>query len=76
MREERERRECVWTADSDGLWQTGCGHSFEFTTGGPEENLQLWCGYCGGKLRPVPIDPITEYYRDKRQPGQPPPMPR
>lgn len=45
----RERR-CVWRADDDGVWHTACGHAWEYTTGGPKDNDQRFCGYCGGAL--------------------------
>jgi hypothetical protein len=42
---------CRWTYDVyDGSWNTGCGHAFTFNDGGPVENSQKFCGYCGGKL--------------------------
>lgn len=43
---------CVWVQDSDGPWNTSCGHVFEFIDGGPHENGATWCQYCGGKLLP------------------------
>lgn len=43
---------CVWMQDSDGPWNTSCGHVFEFIDGGPHENGATWCQYCGGKLLP------------------------
>ena len=43
---------CVWMQDSDGPWNTSCGHVFEFTEGGPYQNNAEWCQYCGGKLLP------------------------
>lgn len=44
---------CVWMQDSDGPWNTSCGHVFEFTDGGPHQNDAAWCQYCGGKLLPT-----------------------
>ena len=49
---------CVWMQDSDGPWNTSCGHTFEFTDGGPHQNDAVWCQYCGGKLLP-------EYYAEQ-----------
>jgi hypothetical protein len=43
-------QECAWTPDDDGIYQTGCGHSFTFDTDGPTENHQHFCGYCGKSL--------------------------
>lgn len=45
------RKTCAWTPDDDGIFQTGCGHSFYFDgNGGPTEHQQKFCGYCGGTL--------------------------
>lgn len=41
---------CQWTEDEDGKWYTHCDHVFEFILGGPEENQQRYCGYCGGMM--------------------------
>lgn len=39
---------CQWTGDEDGdFWETDCGHAFQFNNGGPKENDQKFCGYCG-----------------------------
>jgi len=43
-------RQCEWCEDDDGVWHTGCGHAFWFDSDGPVENLQKFCGYCGGNL--------------------------
>lgn len=45
---------CHWTEDENGAWQTACGHTFEFNDGGPVENEQQFCGYCGLRLHEVP----------------------
>jgi hypothetical protein len=43
---------CEWTEDTDdGSWDTACGHRFQFTDGGPKENGQQFCGYCGRSLK-------------------------
>ena len=47
---------CWWTEDDDGLWLTDCAHTFEFNVGGPVENKQKFCGYCGKSLREVPAE--------------------
>lgn len=44
---------CKWTETVDGPWATGCGHIFEFYDGGPEENRQKFCGYCGEPIEVV-----------------------
>lgn len=44
---------CQWAIDDvggDSVYETRCGHSFEFTSGGPIENGFQFCGYCGGRL--------------------------
>ena len=43
-------RNCKWTVDEDGVFDTGCNNRFEFIEGGPEENRFTHCPYCGGKL--------------------------
>ena len=49
------RSECEWREDEDGVWQTGCGHAFTFEDGGPVENQQRFCGYCGARLVEVAL---------------------
>lgn len=46
---------CRWTEDYDGAWETDCGQSYMFDEGGPAENGQKFCGYCGKPLREVPV---------------------
>lgn len=46
-------RACAWAADDDGIWHTACGHSWEFTTGGPRDNACKFCPYCGATLAVV-----------------------
>lgn len=41
---------CRWTEDDDGNWETECGNLYTFIDGGPGENGQKYCGYCGNKL--------------------------
>jgi hypothetical protein len=44
---------CVWSQDDAGgssMWETACGHAFEFTEDGPSDNGFYYCGYCGGDL--------------------------
>ena len=49
---------CRWTEDDDGVWWTSCGHAYTFTVGGPVENHQVNCGYCGQRLHeaPAPVE--------------------
>lgn len=43
--------ECVWRQDNDGYWLTGCGdHPWQYETGGPSDNHQIFCHRCGGKV--------------------------
>ena len=45
---------CEWKEDDiDGKWDTGCGESHSFESGGPEENGHKFCPYCGRKLQPI-----------------------
>lgn len=51
---------CQWKADSDGIFQTGCGHSFYFDdNGGPGDHQLKFCGYCGASLVEVNSDSPT-----------------
>lgn len=44
-------RECVWTwSEADYHWQAGCGGTWLFIDGGPEENEVKFCQCCGGKV--------------------------
>lgn len=54
------RRTCKWTLDDThgNKWDTECGHAFEFTTDGPEENGARFCQYCGGRL--VTVAPAVD----------------
>jgi hypothetical protein len=50
-------KECEWTEDSDGTWNSACGNSFVLNDGKPEDNNMKFCLFCGGKL-------IQNEYRD------------
>lgn len=44
---------CAWNCDDvggDSVWETSCGHAFQFNDGGPKENGFTFCGYCGGRI--------------------------
>ena len=41
---------CSWEEDDDGCYSTACGHRFTFNEGGPADNGQKFCGYCGGTI--------------------------
>jgi hypothetical protein len=45
---------CEWRLDADehgDSWDTDCGHKYQFFDGGPIENGQRYCGYCGKPLK-------------------------
>lgn len=48
------KKNCQWSEDLDGNWDTACGNKFAYADGGPTENKALWCQYCGGELVAVP----------------------
>ena len=52
---------CRWTEDDEGDWSTQCDEVFFFFEGGPIENRQRYCGYCGGAIIVVPyVEPKEE----------------
>lgn len=42
---------CTWTSDEDGTYHTSCDEAYQFIDGGPVENKQRFCGYCGRSLQ-------------------------
>ncbi|MDH3279504.1 MAG: hypothetical protein OEQ39_02905 [Gammaproteobacteria bacterium] len=41
---------CVWV-NEDGVWATACGYKQRFYfNGGPRENMQRYCGFCGRRI--------------------------
>lgn len=47
---------CAWVLDDatdSCLWETGCGQAFQFTDGGPEDNLFRYCYKCGKEIEAV-----------------------
>ena len=44
---------CTWTVDDNGIWDTTCGHVFQFGEAGPVENGAKYCQYCGKRLVPA-----------------------
>jgi hypothetical protein len=43
---------CEWVYDEQyDCWDTKCGNSFCYNDGGPEENGQKYCGYCGRQIK-------------------------
>jgi hypothetical protein len=60
LRKQLTAKTCEWKyepdnyeypQDGDEFWNTGCGHAYRFTEGGPEENGIKFCMYCGGKIK-------------------------
>lgn len=43
-------KQCLWTEDDNGNYDTGCGHCFTIIDGTPADNGMKFCVYCGGKL--------------------------
>jgi len=46
-------KECKWTEDDAGDWDSDCGDSFIFNNDGPVENHFKFCPYCGRKLKQI-----------------------
>ena len=46
-------KQCEWSENEDGQWETGCGRMFEFSEAGPEENRPVFCFNCGKPIHPV-----------------------
>ena len=42
---------CLWGQDDDGVWETSCGHAFEFSDGDPADNAFLFCPFCGRQIK-------------------------
>jgi len=45
-----ERATCTWRLD-DEAWKTSCRNAYQFNVGGPEDNGQRFCGYCGRRIK-------------------------
>lgn len=45
---------CNWTQDSDGNWDTSCGHKFIIIAGYPSLHCMAYCPYCGQPLAQHP----------------------
>lgn len=52
---------CEWKQalypDLDSVWETTCGHSFQFNDGGPSQNHAAFCCYCGAALAEILAEP-------------------
>jgi hypothetical protein len=44
-------RHCRWIEDADGVWESSCGQSWVFDTGGPKENKVRYCHWCGKRVK-------------------------
>jgi hypothetical protein len=55
-------RTCTWKEDEDGIWESECRNMHQFYDGGPYENFQVFCGYCGARVVAV------EYREDNDEP--------
>jgi len=44
-------RVCEWTYDHEDRWDSSCGTSWTFISGGPEENGVKFCHGCGKRLK-------------------------
>lgn len=48
------RPTCLWTLSSEftgsDIYESGCGQTWEFLTGGPAENNVRYCHGCGGRV--------------------------
>jgi len=57
-----DKSTCEWRGaslwESEGVWDTECGHTFYFGEGGPCEDGIDYCCYCGKKI--VRIDAVDE----------------
>jgi len=49
-REAQGGETCQWESTEDGIWDTSCGRSWEFTVGGPSHNLVRYCFECGKRV--------------------------
>lgn len=45
-----EQDGCQWNPDEESVYFTGCGHEWQFTEGGIQENGITYCPYCSGKI--------------------------
>lgn len=44
-------KNCEWSENEDGQYDTSCGGCFEFAESTPEHNEFKFCCYCGGVLK-------------------------
>lgn len=51
-----DTKECTWSEDEDGAWDTQCHNRFYLCEGTPEDNKMSFCCYCGRKLEQFTYD--------------------
>jgi hypothetical protein len=50
---------CIWTCESSeygDVWESACGHTWQFETDTPKGNEMNFCPFCGHILAQVPYD--------------------
>jgi DNA-binding transcriptional regulator YdaS (Cro superfamily) len=50
------RKQCAWEQQTDGDWDTACGHTFVIMDGTPADNGITFCCFCGKPLRHTALD--------------------
>lgn len=59
---------CEWEVDRNeefSIWNTACGNTFQFETGGPIENGFAYCPYCGCALTQRAADASPAGFEDE-----------
>jgi hypothetical protein len=49
-------KNCTWSEDSDGTWNSSCGNLFQFECGSPANNGFRFCPFCGETLLESPLE--------------------
>ena len=47
----QDRHMCRWSLDSDGYYDTGCGHAYTTIEGNLKDNDCNFCPFCGGGIK-------------------------
>ncbi len=50
-------KQCKWSEDADGNWETECGDMFVLIVDTPSKNGMKYCCYCGCVL-------VEEFYEE------------
>lgn len=50
---------CRWELDGDGIWETECGNTFQFSDSAPHDNRLKFCPCCGCSLQECHLDLLT-----------------